>query len=183
MKSKARRQLGKTFAILFSLAFITPVIGLNLARAESSYFIPDILINAYLQKKFPISRNLIVFRLDLIDPNLEFKSKNQRISMSSGIVIILSNGSSLNGQLHLSSSFSYDPIARSIKLKEPTIDKINFNNLGTQNPQILDQINILIAKLFDNMTIYEMRPEELPILKKSPSKILVEDSGIRFFFE
>ena len=183
MRGISRRQLVRVIAIALSLTLITPGIGLNHTRAESSYFIPDILINGYLQKKFPISRNLILFRLDLIDPDLEFKSKHQRISMSSNIAVTLSNGSNINGQLHLSSSFNYDPITRSIKLKEPTIDKINFNNMGTQNRRLLDQINILIANLFDNLTIYEIKSEEMPIIKKAPSKILIEDSGIRFFFE
>lgn len=152
------------------------------ALAQSNYFIPEILINAYLRKKFPISKDLIFLRLDLSNPELGFISKNQRISMTADFAALLNN-SSTKGQLHLSSSFSYDPNNRSIKLKDPLIDQLNFKNISTKNSPLLDQLNVLIAKLFDNMTVYEIKDEDIPLIKKAPSKILVEDSGLRVFFE
>lgn len=174
-----RRQL---IRVAVSALAIAPF-GISKVFAQSDYFVPDILINAFLRKRFPLSRELLFLRINLTDPNLDFISKSQRLAMSTSFSAALANSNPINGQLNLSSSFTYDPTNKAIKLKEPTVDQINIKNFSSKNTQLLEQLNVWIAKILDNMTIYEFKDEEIPILKKSPSKILVEDTGLKLFFD
>lgn len=151
--------------------------------AQSDYFVPGFLINAFLKNKFPISRDFILLKIELSNPDLGFLSQNQRLAMSSAFSAILMSNSPVNGQLHFSSAFTYDPINKAIKLKDPAIDKLNVQNFSEKGGQSLQQVNLWIAKLLDNMTVYEFKENEVPLIKKAPNKILVEDAGLRLFFD
>lgn len=150
---------------------------------QSEYFVPGELINLFLKKKFPLNKDLIFIKLELSDPDLGFISQNQRLAMSSAFSAMLIGNAPINGQLHFSSSFTYDGANKAIKLKDPAIDKLNVQNLREKTGQSLQQVNLWIAKLLDNMTVYEFKENEIPLLKKPPSKVLVEDAGLRLYFD
>ena len=151
--------------------------------AQSDYFIPGFLINIFLKKKFPINKDLLFIKLELSDPDLNFISQNQRLAMSSAFSALVIGNTPINGQLHFSSSFTYDAPNKAIKLKEPVIDRLNVQSFGEKAGQSLQQVNVWIAKLLENMTVYEFKEYDIPLLKKPPSKILVEDAGLRLYFD
>lgn len=151
--------------------------------AQSDYFLSGLFINLFLKNKFPLNKDLIFLKLELSEPDLGFIPENQRLVMSSAFSALLIGNTPIKGQLHFSSSFTYDGLNKSIKLKEPAIDKLKIHNFSEKSGQSLQQMNVWIAKLIDNMTVYEFKENEISLLRKPPSKILVEDAGLRLFFD
>lgn len=172
----------KFFTKFISTLALTSFLSSN-SFAQADYFIPGFLINIFLKKKFPINKDLIFIKLELSDPDLNFISQNQRLTMSSAFSALIIGNTPINGQLHFSSSFRYDALNKAIKLKEPVIDKLNVQSLGEKGGQSLQQVNLWIAKLLENMTVYEFKENEISLFKKPPSKILVEDAGLRLYFD
>jgi hypothetical protein len=179
MQHNSRRRL--IYSILGALTLSK--IGVAPSFAQSNYFVPGFLINLYLKNRFPINKDILFLKIALSDPDLGFISQNQRLAMSSAFSAALANTPPVNGQLHFSSSFIYDATNKSIRLKDPAIDRLNIQNVSEKDGQSLKQLNVWIAKILENMTVYEFKENEIPLLKKPPSKILVEDAGLRLFFD
>lgn len=157
-------------------------LGLTKVFAASDLYIPGFLINVYLKTQFPISKDWFVVKADFSNPNLTFIPGSQRLALNTNLKISLMGSTSFEGKMLCSSSFTYDEVAKTLKLKSPTIDRLDFQQLGDKEKAALTQINSLISKLFDGFTVYEFKPNERSLLGTPPKQILVEDSGIRLIF-
>ncbi len=157
-------------------------VGITQAIAASDLYIPGFLINVYLKTQFPISKDWFVVKADFSNPNLAFIPGSQRLALATNLKVALMGSSPFEGKMLCSSSFTYDENAKTLKLKSPTIDRLDFQQLGDKEKAALQQINSLISKLFDGFTVYEFKPNERSLLSSPPKQILVEESGIRLIF-
>lgn len=156
--------------------------GFQTAQAQTDYFIPGYLINLYLKNEFPISKQWIIVKLELSNPEVGFLPRDQRFSLFTNIFVTLADRKPLKGHIHCSSGFNYEESKKSIRLKSPTIDQMSFDSLSDKENSLLQQINGWVSKLLDGLTIYEFKQEGNSFLNKTPKKILIEENGIRIFF-
>lgn len=151
--------------------------------AASDYFVPNRLVNLYLQIHSPITKDFSpFFKIQLDDPVIATQMDSQRLILSSPIRILLSNQGQIRGNISLSSSYQYDAVKKQLAFKQPKIESLEISNLSASTEKILAEINPLIAKLLSGIVIYEFNAEE-PMINKAPSRIHIEDIGIRLFFD
>lgn len=167
------RSLG--IAILFQM-------GISPAKATSNIYLPGVLINLYLMTQLPLVKDLIIFKMTLTDGDLSFNSDQQRLIMATRVEIAMSGGKTISGKLLCSSTFTYDEIQKTIRLKSPTIDQLKFDAIGSQEQALLQQANPWISKVLDGFIVYEFKEKKKLLLSRPPQKILVEDDGIRFYY-
>jgi len=170
---------------LFRLIGTFTLLKIGLTRqvnAQSSYFLPGYLINLYLKHHFPLSKQWLIVKIDLREPEMGFLPQEQRLTLFSKTTLTLLDRKSLNGHLHCSSGFIYDNEKKTIRLKNPTIEQMSVEGLGQKETNFLQQINAWVAKWLDGLTVYEFKADENGLLKKSPKQIVIEESGIRILF-
>jgi hypothetical protein len=69
---------------------------------------------------------------------------------------------------------------RKEKLNQFLNDQEEANN---QENQIIGQLSPIISNLFNGQAIYTLTAEDIKMFRKAPSSILIEDGGIRFYFD
>ena len=173
-----RRQV--LFSIASGISFLKFNVGL--VYASSNLFIPGFLINIFLEKKFPIHKDLLFFQIDFSNPELGFLESEQRLSLKNNLVFSLGNHQNIAGQTHCSSAFTYNPKKRALELKSPSIDQINFSKFGAKEQILIQQAYEFLASALEGLTIYEFKDNDFMGIKP-PQKILIERDGIRLYFE
>ena len=166
-----------SFTTLFS-----PWIG-STSFAKSNYFLSVDLINLYLLKISPIKKKFPLLELQSVTPFLFCSAKGQRLFFNSDVVLLINSQAPVKGKLSLNSSFYYDPLTYRIYLKDPTIDELSLDVLKIDEKLLLNQLNPLIAQLFNNQLIYELSKSDIQLLKKPPSAIEIVEGGILFKFD
>jgi len=176
--NKPKRQLLKECA-LFIASLFSYTFGFG---GLKSFYIPGFLINHYLAQRFPIEKKWFIFELNFSNPFLDFLSPNQELFLRCEVSLLILNSQPKLGQITLVSSYRYDPDTHYIFLKKPRIAHFHIDGLQDQSEEILQAVSSGIASLFEERPIYEIRDRDIQFFDKAPHKILVEDGGIRFFF-
>lgn len=166
-----------TFILLFAFCVQIP------AQAKSTYLLPTNLVNLYLQIHAPIAKDFSpFFKIQLDSPEIISRASSQRIELASPVLITLPNLNTIKGFLKLSSSYRYDGATKKLLLREPKIESLEIAKVNASTDKILEQINPYIAQLFNGVVVYTFEDEKRMVLK-APSQIMLEDQGIRFYFD
>lgn len=168
----------KSFSFLALSQFI-----FSHAIAKNTYFLSGEIINLYLMKNSPIKKNFVFLEIKSINPFLSFTEKDQKIYFNSDIEVLLNSQTPIKGKISLNSSFRYDPSSRKIYLKDPSINDLSLDILKSEEKLILQQLNPVIAQLFNNQLIYELSSADIALLRSPPSAIQIVDGGILFKFD
>ena len=178
--SLLKRQLFfKALSLLCICSFFTSQVVL----AGSSFYLSGSLMNLYLIHQSPFTKKFPFFSVQVFNPTLEFSKQDQRLYLLSDVVISLPNQAPIKGNFALDSSFTYDPISYKIALKDPRLSSFTLDVLNEKDHQILKLISPLLGPLFNQLVVYQLSSSDIKMLRKPPSSILIEDGGIRFYFD
>ena len=178
MHYSRRKFCFKSLSILSLSQFIT----FN-TFAKNSYFLSGEIINLYLMKNSPIKKNFVFLEIKSINPFLNFIEKDQKIYFYSDVELLVNSQAPIKGKITLNSSFRYDSSSRKIYLKDPSINDLSLDILKSEEKLILQQLNPIIAQLFNNQLIYELSNADIALLRSPPSAIQIVDGGILFKFD
>ncbi len=178
MKAQKRQ-----FLFAFSLLGLLNPLFIQNSVAKSSYFVSSWLINLYVLNQSPFIKKLLFLQLSFLNPHLDFSKKEQRIFLTCDVEILLPQQSPMKGLVSLNSSFVYDPVRYQIFLKDPQLTSFTLDVFNAQENQIIGQLSPIISNLFNGQAIYTLTAEDIKMFRKAPSSILIEDGGIRFYFD
>ena len=178
--SPTKRQ---SFLKALSLLCICSFFSLQVALAGSSFFLSGSLMNLYLIHQSPFTKKFPFFSVQISNPILEFSKQDQRLFLLSDVIITVPNQAPIKGNFALDSSFTYDPISYKISLKDPRLSSFTLDVLNEKDHQILRLISPLLGPLFNQLVVYQLSSSDIKMLRKPPSSILIEDGGIRFYFD
>ncbi len=190
-RSGQRRRLLSGLAVL-AAAGLAPSVWLPRCAAASPLFpfIPDHYTFTHDQvltavaKKFPYRRTLAqVFELALTDPAVAFEPDINRVAVSADVALTSPFlQAPVNGSMTLNTQLSYDAPSRSIRLRDPQVERTEF---GASADRYQQQINAALAvaatQLLDNYPIYTFQPDQLTFAgaQFEPGAITVLRNGIK----
>jgi hypothetical protein len=164
------------------LGLLNPLLIKN-SFAKSSFFISSWLINLYVLNQSPVVKKLLFLQLSFLNPHLDFSKKEQRIFLTCDVEVLLPQQSPIKGLVSLNSSFVYDPVRYQIFLKDPQLTSFTLDVFNAQENQIIGQLSPIIGNLFNGLAIYTLTAQDIKMLRRAPSSILIEDGGIRFYYD
>jgi hypothetical protein len=150
--------------------------------ALNSFYVPGFLINHNLLKQFPVSKKWLIFEITFTNPQLEFKKVGQELLLNCDFIFQAISDQSIQGNMKLASSYTYDPKTSQLFIQNARIETFNFEGLHPKAEQLIEQMSPLIGSFFNGKQVYQLSQSDLKTLKKPPSSIVVEDDGIRFYF-
>lgn len=171
---------------------ITGVTGMTVTSTASAgynvwtneYTLPLADLQMAIQRKFPANlRYAEVFEVSVSNPRVTLNAAENRVVtlMNLKAVSNLLLPTPLTGTLALSSRLTYDPPSRAIRLKAPSVDRIDVDGMGAQYSQQLNAIGAVVAQqLLNDYPIYTFKPEQLRIGNKTfePGTITIHSDSI-----
>jgi hypothetical protein len=155
------------FKIFLGLALVTLIAGcaggLQQMLPGSLTLTPNQLQNT-LAKGFPFTKNYLgLIDVTFANPQLSMQPDTKRIL--SGLETTFKNpltGTPYTGKLNISSALGYDPVTRSVLLKEPQLENLEIPGLS---PVLVGQLtkvaNIVANEKLKEYKIHSFQPGEL----------------------
>lgn len=155
------------FKLLFALLLITVAAGcaggLQQILPNSLTLTPAQLQNT-LGRGFPFTKNYMgLLEVTFANPKLSMQPETKRIL--SGIEASFRNpltGTPYSGKMNISSALGYDPVTRSVLLKEPQLEGLEFPGMS---PVLVGQLtkvaNLVAYEKLKEYKIHSFQPGEL----------------------
>jgi hypothetical protein len=134
-----------------------------------SIAVPMNIINSTLAEKFPVDRKLsygvVSGNLNISNPNILGKSGNDKLGVGTSFKftnMLIPNG--ISGKINLTSGVRYDATTRNLYLKNPMVDKIEFQNQSLMKnlPNGIQKvIGDIIAQTIAKKPIYNLQNKGL----------------------
>lgn len=172
-------------------AGVVPGAGLRLAVASPMFpFIPDHYtfsrdqVYGAVARKFPYHRALAqVFDLALTNPAIGFEPDANRVAVSANVALTSPFlNQPVNGSLTLNTQLAYDAPTLSVQLKDPQVERSEFDASAEQYKQQIDAALVVAAQqLLNNYPIYTFKPDQLTFAgaQFEPGAITVLKNGIK----
>ena len=162
----------RLFLITFGLSFLS---GNAVAFPEDDVLIRKFLIDLYLNYKFPISKNFLIGKITLSDPNIKFNEEKQLVNLKFNYLIDL-NKKNFGGDFQISSSVIYIQKEKVIKIQSPKIENLSLSDKAL-NKDSISSLNSILSNTVDGLTIYKI---EDSFLSKSshPKEIILQENGV-----
>lgn len=144
----------KIFKILFIIMCIT---ACNILE-NKTLMIPKGIIQKKVEKKFPISKNLIIAKMVLTNPKVTFEGEKIYIEAEYDINTIERKN---KGKLYLSSNVKYNNEKEELYLVGFSIDKIvdenNEEKFNSKNDEIIKNI---LSNYLEMTPVYKLKEDE-----------------------
>ncbi len=141
-------------------------------------------IQAAVEKKFPYDQQILqIFKLKFAHPQITLQPKANRLAIALDAHISSPFiAQPVNGQFTLNSELSYDRISRSVVLKHPQVEHLQFEGMEDEfKRQINTAAALLATQLLDNYPIYIFKSDQLLFanVEYEPGMITVVPEGVR----
>ncbi len=141
-------------------------------------------IQVAVEKKFSYDQQILqIFKLKFSHPQITLQPKANRLAIALDAQISSSfMAQPVNAQLTLNSELSYDRIRRSVVLKHPQVEHLQFEGMEDEfRRQINTAAALLATQLLDNYPIYTFKSDQLLFAKVAyePGTITVVPEGVR----
>lgn len=164
--------LRRLFLLAFGLSFLS---GNAMAFQEDDLFIRKFLIDLYLRYKFPISKNLLIGKIILSDPNIKFNEEKQMVNLKVNYLIDF-NKKEFGGDFEISSSVIYLQKEKIIKIQNPRIENLSLTDKAFSRDSIFT-LNSILINTVDGLIIYKI--EDNFLYKSSyPKDIVLLENGV-----
>ena len=156
------KQIKVALTLLALLIAMSGCFGVDPKTDNYSIIVPIATLDAKVQEKFPIKREIDFGTLELFHPSLVGSSKS-REKLEVELSFKLSNflfRSGINGTIALSSGISYDSKTKNLYLKNPMLENLTIQSASLEKiitPSIKKQIEDVVAQLVSRYPIYNLK--------------------------
>jgi len=157
---------------MLALSFLS---GNAIASQEDDLFIRKFLIDIYLNYKFPLTKNFLIGKISLSDPDLKFNKENQLVNLKVNYLIDL-NKKSFSGDFQISSSVIYVQKEKVLKIQKPMIESFSLSEKEFSK-DLISTLNSILVNTLDGLVIYKI---ENNFLNKNlpPKDIVILENGV-----
>lgn len=172
-------------ALAAALAFgsATAYAGYNVWTGDYTFSRQE--LQSGIKSRFPRNlRYLEMFDVRLSNPELALDPAKNRIvtKINARVTSQLFFAAPLNGVLTINSGLKYDAAARTVRLDQPVVERVDMDGMPASYAQQMNDIgNVVAAQVLADYPLYTFKPEELQLngQRFEPGAITVTADGIK----
>ncbi len=149
----------KKFIFIGIVPFLFLISCAQKSLTSYSVEIPDSAINKYLQKEFPVEKELPVGKIIFKNPKAVINDENDRLKIGSTISLKIPFVPEQTGKIYVSGNIAFDQQKKELYLINPKLENLSFNNQNLTKYLPSNVNNILsqtVTEIFKQLPIYKI---------------------------
>ncbi len=126
--------------------------------------IPSSAINKYLQKEFPVKKDLPVGEIIVKDPQANIENNENRLKLGSTISLKVPFIPEQTGKIYISGNIAFDQQKKELYLIDPKLENLSFNNQSLTKylpSNIKNVLSQAITDIFKQIPIYKINDKSI----------------------
>jgi hypothetical protein len=177
----------KTIKYTILAIFAIALVGCSLTNPSYTMKISANTIQKNITSSFPVSKDLSVGKITLVDPKVMLKNNSDRMVTGLGFSYKPPFFDSIKGNLHISGNINYNKDKKAFFLVNPKIDDMKFNNssLASMMPSnIKNTLDSVVAEVFKKYPVYTLNSKNMKnkLMQQSLKKTTIKDGKLLVTF-
>jgi len=177
----------KTIKYTILATFVITTIGCSLTDPSYTMKISADTIQKNITSSFPVSKDLSVGKITLVDPKVMLKNNSDRMVTGLGFAYKPPFFDAIKGTLNISGNINYNKDKKAFFLVNPKIDDMKFNNssLSSMMPSsVKNSFDGIVSEVFKKYPVYTFNSKNMKnkLMQQSLKKTTIKDGKLLVTF-
>ena len=158
--------------------------GLDPNNGTYTINIPTSIMQSNIDANLPLKKSLSIGTLQINSSDILSKNSNNKLNLGTSFSFSSLLTPNINGKVNVTSGIKYDEKNKSFYLKNPMLDKLQFNNFALSKyltPNMKNLISQIIGKSIAQYPIYKL-DGNMNMVSKVLKNIKIENGDLKLIF-